>query len=76
MATWLKTRGALTISMTINSMTGFASAETTTGAGDLSWELRSVNHRYLEVQLKLPEGFRGLESALRDEIGGQLLRAE
>ena len=53
----------------INSMTGFASGAVSTAAGELSWELRSVNHRYLETQFKLPEGFRSLEPALRDIIG-------
>ena len=60
----------------INSMTGFASGEATTGAGEISWELRSVNHRYLEAQFKLPEGFRSLEPALREIIGGKLLRGK
>jgi uncharacterized protein (TIGR00255 family) len=62
--------------MTINSMTGFASAETGVAAGNLAWELRSVNHRYLEIQLKLPEGFRGVEAAVRDQISGRLLRGK
>ncbi|MGI9289811.1 MAG: YicC/YloC family endoribonuclease [Gammaproteobacteria bacterium] len=60
----------------INSMTGFASAAVSTAAGELSWELRSVNHRYLETQFKLPEGFRSLEPALRDITGNKLLRGK
>lgn len=75
-ATRLKPLEELTISMTINSMTGFASAEITASVGELSWELRSVNHRYLEVQLKLPEGFRRAEPALRDLIGSRLMRGK
>jgi uncharacterized protein (TIGR00255 family) len=60
----------------INSMTGFASGEAATGEGELSWELRSVNHRYLEAQFRLPEGFRSLETALRDILGTKLLRGK
>ena len=60
----------------INSMTGFASGESSTAAGLLSWELRSVNHRYLESQFKLPEGFRSLEPALREIVSSKLLRGK
>lgn len=49
----------------IRSMTGYARVEQLGPAGRLSWELRSVNHRYLELQLKLPEEFRSLENELR-----------
>lgn len=49
----------------IRSMTGYARAEQQGPSGRLSWELRSVNHRYLELQFKLPEEFRGLENDLR-----------
>ena len=38
-----------------NSMTAFARSELSTDQGNLAWELRSVNHRYLEVTLRLPE---------------------
>ena len=36
----------------INSMTGFASGELSTEQGELSWEIRTVNHRYLEAQFE------------------------
>jgi uncharacterized protein (TIGR00255 family) len=49
----------------IRSMTGYARAEQQVSAGRLGWELRAVNHRYLEVQFKLPEEFRSLENELR-----------
>jgi len=49
----------------IRSMTGYARAELQNQAGQITWELRSVNHRYLDLQLRLPEEFRGLESELR-----------
>ena len=60
----------------INSMTGFASGEITTSHGQLLWELRTVNHRYLEAQFRLPEGFRALESQLRDLATGKLKRGK
>ncbi|WP_293374792.1 YicC/YloC family endoribonuclease [Nevskia sp.] len=46
-------------------MTGYARAEQQGPSGRLSWELRSVNHRYLELQFKLPEEFRPMENELR-----------
>ncbi len=49
----------------IRSMTGYARAEQQGPAGRLSWELRSVNHRYLELAFKLPEEFRPMENELR-----------
>lgn len=60
----------------INSMTGFASGEITTSHGQLLWELRTVNHRYLETQFRLPEGFRTLEPQLRDLATGKLKRGK
>lgn len=58
----------------IRSMTGFARAETATPQGQLLWEVRSINHRYLEVQLKLPDFARELESGLRQFATAQLGR--
>ena len=49
----------------IRSMTGFARRERGTEFGVLSWEIRSVNHRYLEPFFRLPEDFRSLEQELR-----------
>ena len=60
----------------IHSMTGFASGEIDTEQGALLWELRSVNHRYLEMQFKLPDGFRALEPKLRDLVGAKLRRGK
>ncbi|HZX89793.1 MAG TPA: YicC/YloC family endoribonuclease, partial [Rudaea sp.] len=48
----------------IRSMTAFASAETETRWGALAFELRSVNHRYLELNPRLPEELRAIEPAL------------
>jgi uncharacterized protein (TIGR00255 family) len=49
----------------IRSMTGYARVEQQDTGGRLSWELRSVNHRYLDLQLKMPEEFRAIENELR-----------
>ena len=58
----------------IRSMTGFAQAETATPQGVLIWELRSVNNRYLEVQLRLPELFRPIENEVRQLAAARLGR--
>lgn len=58
----------------IRSMTGFAQAETATDQGVLFWELRSVNNRYLEVQLRLPEMFRPIENEIRQLAAARLGR--
>jgi uncharacterized protein (TIGR00255 family) len=58
------------------SMTGYARRETETGQGVLSCELRSVNHRYLDTQFRLPELLRPLEPALRERIGARLGRGK
>ena len=57
------------------SMTAFARLETTGTWGRAMWELRSVNHRYLEVGLRLPEEFRVLEGEVRSRIGQRCNRA-
>jgi uncharacterized protein (TIGR00255 family) len=49
-------------------MTAFARVERAVAQGTLSWELRSVNHRYLEPHLRLPEAFRDLEGAVREAL--------
>lgn len=56
----------------IRSMTGYARVEQQDPERRLSWELRSVNHRYLELQFKLPEEFRPLENELR-QLATQLI---
>jgi uncharacterized protein (TIGR00255 family) len=48
------------------SMTGFARAETGTSDFQLIWEIKTVNHRYLETSFKLPESLKGVEPALRE----------
>lgn len=60
----------------IHSMTAFARTEQVTAHGTLSWELRSVNHRYLEPHLRLPEAFRDLEGAVREALRQGLSRGK
>ncbi len=57
-------------------MTAFARREARTGAGTLVWELRSVNHRYLDVSVRLPEELRALEPAVRERVGARLRRGK
>jgi uncharacterized protein (TIGR00255 family) len=60
----------------IRSMTAYASAERAGPSGTLTCELRTVNHRYLEISPRLPEDMRGFESALRERIGARLSRGK
>jgi uncharacterized protein (TIGR00255 family) len=53
----------------IRSMTGFAGTERQYDFGRLTWELRSVNHRYLEIGFRVPEEFRMLEPKIRQTLG-------
>jgi uncharacterized protein (TIGR00255 family) len=58
------------------SMTAFARQETATAWGALTWELRSVNHRYLDIALRLPEELRSLEPRVRETLGARLARGK
>jgi uncharacterized protein (TIGR00255 family) len=60
----------------ILSMTGFAAVAADLPGITLNVEIRSVNHRYLDLQIRLPEELRVLESALREQIGGALARGK
>ncbi len=60
----------------LRSMTGFARAERATPSGLLAWEIRSVNHRFLEVGLRLPEELRASEAEFRRAIGAVARRGK
>jgi len=60
----------------INSMTGFARSEAQVPEGTVLWEVRTVNHRYLDIQLKLPEGFRALEPEIRQIATSKIRRGK
>ncbi|ATZ10038.1 YicC/YloC family endoribonuclease [Erwinia amylovora] len=60
----------------IRSMTAYARRETKGEWGSAAWELRSVNQRYLETYIRLPEQFRGLEPVVRERIRNRLTRGK
>lgn len=60
----------------IRSMTAFSRHEIKGDWGTACWELRSVNQRYLETYLRLPEQFRGLEPMVRERIRQRLTRGK
>ena len=60
----------------IYSMTGFAAIAAELENGSLALELRAVNHRYLDLQLRVPDELRSLESVLRETISAQLTRGK
>ncbi|MBU6211436.1 MAG: YicC family protein [Gammaproteobacteria bacterium] len=60
----------------ISSMTGFARLEHSGSFGQLTCEVRSVNHRYLEPGFRLPEELRALESELRQTLARELRRGK
>jgi uncharacterized protein (TIGR00255 family) len=60
----------------IRSMTGYARLERTTEYGNLSWELRSVNHRYLDLGFRMPEEVRSMEPGFRTQVSATLKRGK
>ncbi len=58
------------------SMTAFARETHTGEQGELTWELRSVNHRFLETFVRLPEDLRALETGVRERISARLDRGK
>jgi uncharacterized protein (TIGR00255 family) len=60
----------------IASMTGFAAATQESPQGSLAVELKTVNHRYLEFQTRIPEELRPLEPAMREAVAAKLTRGK
>src|SRR3569832_2479506 len=60
----------------IHRMTAFARRERATPWGTLVWELRSVNHRYLELAPRLPEELRVIEAPLRERVAAAVQRGK
>ncbi|MDE2407088.1 MAG: YicC family protein [Xanthomonadaceae bacterium] len=60
----------------IRSMTAFAAGERSTEWGVLSGELRAVNHRFLELGLRLPDELRAFEAALRERVASRVSRGK
>ena len=60
--------------MAIKSMTGFARADGAMGNLSWHWEVRSVNGRGLDIRLRVPPGFEGLEPRIREFLGKSVAR--
>ncbi len=60
----------------IRSMTAYARRDIKGEWGNAAWELRSVNQRYLETYIRLPEQFRSLEPVIRERIRSRLTRGK
>lgn len=60
----------------IRSMTAFARGDRAGQNGALTWEVRTVNHRYLESTLRIPDGFRSQENDYKEVIRGLLSRGK
>lgn len=60
----------------VHSMTAFAREESGSEWGTAVWELRSVNHRYLDVSLRLPEELRSLDARVRERVAARVRRGK
>jgi uncharacterized protein (TIGR00255 family) len=60
----------------MRSMTAFSRQEAESELGTVSWELRSLNHRYLEIGVRLPEELRAVETTVRERINNRLGRGK
>ena len=60
----------------IRSMTAFARCQSTAEWGTLTWEIRSVNHRYLEMYMRLPDELRSMEGRYREIINKAVSRGK
>ena len=60
----------------VHSMTAFSRQQLEHEWGSLTWEIRSVNHRYLEPSVRLPENFRSLENPIRRQLRDKLYRGK
>ena len=60
----------------IHSMTGYAMATKEVAHGVLNVEIRSVNHRYLDIQFRMPDELRPVESTLRELLAARLNRGK
>jgi uncharacterized protein (TIGR00255 family) len=64
------------MTVSVKSMTAFARAQVHAEQGDVVCELRSVNHRYLEVSVRLPDGLNTLEGLIRERLSRALARGK
>ena len=79
-AAWHKVKSAIAIqkqeSRVIYSMTGYAALSEELALGTLSVEIRSVNHRYLDLTFRLPDEYRSFEPGLREIVAARLTRGK
>jgi uncharacterized protein (TIGR00255 family) len=59
-----------------HSMTAFARQESSTESYVLVWEMRSVNHRYLEINIRVPDSLRSIENSIRGAIRSNFTRGK
>lgn len=71
-----RTQNASTPQPMTRSMTAFAREVASIESGELTWELRSVNHRFLEASVRLPEDLRGLDPKVRERLSARLKRGK
>ena len=64
------------IAFMVASMTAFSRQSSQGNWGEFTWELRSVNHRYLEISIRLPESLRSLEPMVREALSKKLHRGK
>ena len=64
------------MTLSVTSMTGFASVSSEVPGGRFQLELKSVNHRYLEFQTRMPEDLRSLEHIMRELVAAKLTRGK
>jgi len=57
-------------------MTAFSRKESGNDWGTLTWEMRSVNHRYLDVSIRLADELRLIEPQVREKINAKLSRGK
>ena len=60
----------------VASMTAFARCEDSGDWGHAVWEIRTVNHRYLDISIRLPEELRVLEGSVRERISASIKRGK
>lgn len=59
-----------------HSMTGFANATDECGGKRINLEIRAVNHRFLDIQIRMPDDLRSLENSIREKISAALSRGK
>ncbi|TDY04062.1 YicC/YloC family endoribonuclease [Thiohalophilus thiocyanatoxydans] len=60
----------------VHSMTAFTRQQQTGESGEFSLEIRSVNHRYLDLNLRLPDELRGFEPLIREQVAQRVARGK